>query len=495
MFNSTFGAGGGALANDTDVESDLLLGASLVSGPTHGELTFNGDGTFTYKPNANFHGTDSFTYRTNDGRLDSNIATVTISVNPLNDLPVAVNDSATTDEDTPVAIAVKANDTDVDGDTLTVSAVTQGAHGGVAINANGTVTYTPATNYNGPDSFTYTINDGNGGTAGGTVAVTVRPVNDAPVAGNDSASTDEDNAVVIAVKANDTDVEGDALTPQLVSGPAHGAVVLNADGTFTYTPAANYNGADSFTYKVRDGALDSNIATVALTVRAVNDAPVAQNESYATVESSPLAVAGPGVLANDTDVDGDALQSQLVSGPAHGTLTFNADGSFVYTPALGYTGTDSFTYRASDGNLSSVATVVSIQVNPDPVTVGRVNGGGATGAGNFKVSVRSREVSGALLFSGDVSFRDTTRGIDLQSTAINYFRVESDGIRARIGGTATVNGVAGYNFTMYLADRGEPGREDTFRIVITGPQLFSYDSNTFDLDGLLDSGNLQVHRK
>lgn len=495
MFNSTFGAGGGVLANDTDVEGDLLLGATLVSGPSNGSLTFNGDGTFSYTPNANFNGTDSFTYRTNDGRADSNIATVTITVNAVNDAPVATNDSATTDEDNAVTIPVLTNDSDVDGDTLTVSSVTQGTNGSVTINSNGTVTYTPNANFNGSDSFTYTISDGNGGTATATVNVTVNAVNDAPVAVGDSATTDEDTAVTIAVLGNDTDVEGDALTPIMVSGPAHGSLTLNADGSFTYTPAANYNGSDSFTYKVTDGALESNTVTVSLTVTAVNDAPVAEDDLYTTTQGTPLAVAGPGVLVGDSDVDGDSLKAELVTGPAHGTLTLNADGSFVYTPTADYTGSDSFTYRAGDGSLGDLATV-TIQVTPAPATEGKITGGGHLhNDAKFNISAKSQEVNGKLVFSGEFSFRDNKRDIDLQSTSITYLRVESDGSHATIRGTAKVNGTSGYTFTVYVSDHGESGRNDTFRIVITGPNGFAYDSSEFTDNDRLDGGNIQIHKK
>src|SRR4029079_12473014 len=125
----------------------------------------------------------------------------------------------------------------------------------------------------------------------------------------------------------------------------HGTLTLNANGSFTYTPATNYNGPDSFTYKAKDpsNAL-SNTATVSLTVAAVNDAPVAVNDSYSTNEDTALTVAASGVLANDTDVDANPLTAAVVTGPSHGTLTLNANGSFTYTPAANYNGADSFTY-------------------------------------------------------------------------------------------------------------------------------------------------------
>src|SRR5262249_8935430 len=143
----------------------------------------------------------------------------------------------------------------------------------------------------------------------------------------------------------------------------HGPLTLTVRSAFTYTPAAEYTGSDSFTYKANDGQLDSNVATVSLTVS--DDAPVAANESYAVSKNNPLAVSAPGVLANDTDANGDALTAVLVSGPGHGSVPLNANGSFTYTPAAGYTRGDNFTYKASDGQLDSNVATVSLSVRDD----------------------------------------------------------------------------------------------------------------------------------
>src|SRR6202008_3076101 len=168
-----------------------------------------------------------------------------------------------------------------------------------------------------------------------TVSITVVSVDDAPVAANDSYTTDEDTALTVAapgVLGNDTDVDSTTLTAVVVAPPAHGTLTLHANGGFTYTPAANYNGADSFTYKVNDGTLDSNVATVTIAVTAVADAPVAANDSYTTDEDTALTVAAPGVLGNDTDVDSTTLTAAVVAAPAHGVLTLHANGGFTYTP-------------------------------------------------------------------------------------------------------------------------------------------------------------------
>src|SRR5207249_8273400 len=177
--------------------------------------------------------------------------------------------------------------------------------------------------------------DGQAQSGVATVTITVTPINDAPVAANDdSYTTPEDTQLTVSdpgVLANDTDADGDTLTAMLVSGPNHGTLTIIYDGSLVYMPALNFNGTDSFAYKASDGQAQSGVATVTITVTPVNDAPVAANDdTYTTPEDTQLTVSAPGVLANDTDADGDTLTAVLVSGPAHGTLTLNADGSLVY---------------------------------------------------------------------------------------------------------------------------------------------------------------------
>src|SRR5439155_1746673 len=162
----------------------------------------------------------------------------------------------------------------------------------------------------------------------------------------------------------DTDVDGDALSAVLVTGPSHGTLTLNSDGSFSYTPDTDYNGIDSFSYQANDGTTSGGIVTVTLTVNPQNDAPVALDDSFTTAEDTTLNVAAPGVLANDTDVDGDSLSAVLMSQPTHGSLTLNSNGSFSYTPAANYNATDSFTYKANDGQADSGIATVSITVTP-----------------------------------------------------------------------------------------------------------------------------------
>ncbi|MDH5536973.1 MAG: Ig-like domain-containing protein, partial [Betaproteobacteria bacterium] len=188
--------------------------------------------------------------------------------------------------------------------------------------------------------------------------------NTAPVALADVFDAVEDVQLVIAgpgVLANDTDAEGSALSVALVSGPANGTVDLAADGSFAYTPNADFFGEDSFTYAASDGELNSQEATVTIRVAAVNDAPVAAADAFDGDEDT---VAAGNVLANDKDVDGDTLSAALVQGPQNGALTFNADGSFTYTPNENFFGDDSFSYTASDGELTTAPTEVTLHIAP-----------------------------------------------------------------------------------------------------------------------------------
>jgi hypothetical protein len=186
-----------------------------------------------------------------------------------------------------------------------------------------------------------------------------------PIARDDFYTTTEGTPLSVpapGVLANDLDLRGLPLTAVLVSGPANGTLVFNPDGSFVYTPNAGFTGTDAFTYQASNGTSSSLVASVTITVNPANQDPVAVDDSYTTAVDTPLTVPAPGVLANDSDPDGDSLTAQLVAGPSNGTLVLNPDGSFTYTPNAGFNGTDTFTYQASDGSaLSNVATV-TIQV-------------------------------------------------------------------------------------------------------------------------------------
>jgi VCBS repeat-containing protein len=328
----------------TDIDSPTLT-FTVTSGPLHGVVQVV-NGNYTYTPQADFSGSDSFSFRASDGQLSSNTATVSIAVTAVNDAPVALNGVLTTNEDTQASGSLHA--TDVDSSTLTYSVTSGPQHGVVQLLDNGNYTYTPQADFFGSDSFTFKASDGALLSDAATLAITVNPVNDAPRAVNGTVSTAEDTPVSGTLNA--VDVDGDTLTFTVTQAPLHGVVQLLSNGSFTYTPQADYFGSDSFSFRARDGQLDSNVATVSIAVSPVNDAPVAQADVYSVNEDSTLQTeAANGVLRNDRDVDSAVLTAAVVTGPAHGAVQFLDNGSFNYTPAANFLRIDTFTYQASDG--------------------------------------------------------------------------------------------------------------------------------------------------
>jgi len=321
----------GVLNNDSDVDGDPLT-LSLVSGPAQGSLSFAGDGSFSYVPAANFNGTDSFVYRLSDGAL-SDDATVTLTVDSVNDAPDAINDSYTTSEDATLSVAapgVLGNDVDVDGDALSATVVSLPANGSLSLSPSGGFVYVPNANFHGTDSFVYRASDG-ALTDDATVTITVQAENQAPVANKNSYTTTVDTSLTVSapgVLGNDTDPNGDALTAILFSNPQHGSLTLNPNGSFTYVPNAGFTGVDSFLYRAYDGALYSNITSV--TIRVNGLIPLASFASFSTASSgSPLGgtETGSGPAATDAlfsslDADllllADAIASELAGKRASG---------------------------------------------------------------------------------------------------------------------------------------------------------------------------------
>src|SRR5204863_405370 len=259
------------LANDSDLDGDTLIITGATT--TNGTVVIVGGTNLLFSPTANFNGTTTIPYTISDGNGGSTSATVTVTVTPVNDPPVAVDDSATTPEDVPVTIAPLANDSDLDGDPLTITVATT-TNGTVVIVGGTNLLFSPSTNFNGTTTIPYTISDGNGGPTPATVTVTVTPVNDPPVAVDDSATTPEDVAVSIAPLANDSDLDGDSLTITDAT-TTNGTVVIVGGTNLLFSPTANYNGTTTIPYTISDGNGGTASATVTVIVTPVNDPPVA----------------------------------------------------------------------------------------------------------------------------------------------------------------------------------------------------------------------------
>ncbi|NMZ61623.1 tandem-95 repeat protein, partial [Pseudomonas nitroreducens] len=340
---------------------------SFTADATHSSVDLKGWNldTLTLTPPADFNGTiklEVSATATESSNNDAATRTVDLNVTvyPVNDAPTSANQNQSTAEDTPLTGKIVASD--VDGDTLSyaVKAGATPAHGSVTVNATtGDYTYTPAKDYNGPDSFTVRVSDGKGGFADSVVNVNVTPVNDAPTTADQSKTTAEDTALTGKIVA--TDVDGDTLSYAFQSQAAHGTVVLNtATGDYTYTPSKDYNGPDSFTVRVSDGKGGFVDSVVNVNVTPVNDAPTTADQSKTTAEDTALAGK---IVASD--VDGDTLSYAVKTGVAHGTLTLNtATGDYTYTPAKDYNGPDSFTVRVSDGKGGFADSVVNVNVTP-----------------------------------------------------------------------------------------------------------------------------------
>ena len=345
------------LAHFNDPEGDPIS-ISGVTQPPQGTVVIDGDGTVTFTPSPNYNGQESFEVTVSDGN-GSTTVTVTVTVNPVPDAPVISGnlDDITVNEDSSVDVAILDNAYDPDGDPISITAVTQSAHGTIVVNG-GTVTYTPVANYNGPDSFNFTISDGTGLATDGTVHIHVISVNDAPVTSSASITTSEETPVQITLDA--TDVDNDPLTFAIISQPLHGAISISGN-IATYNPDADYFGPDSFTFQASDGTAVSNVSAVTITITNVNDAPVANDDYLAFHGWNPVTVA---VLANDVDADGDSLTVTGISAtPLHGSTSINPDSTVTYMPDSGYVGQDSFDYTISDGHGGVTSATVHLGVN------------------------------------------------------------------------------------------------------------------------------------
>ena len=320
------------LSNDEDIDGDTLT-PQLFDLPAYGTATVNPDGTITYTPDPNYSGPDSFTYMANDGTVNSNLATVSIMIDPVVDL-AAQDDSFTTDEDTPLAASVATNDRTTSGGVLSYVLASQAASGTAVVNPDGTFTYQPSANFHGSDSFTYTVTDTLAReSATRTVLIAIDPVVDL-TAQDDSFSTDEDTLLSNSVATNDITTSGGPLSYVLATGAGHGTASVSTDGTFTYEPGANFHGSDSFTYTVTDAAAgESDTRTVWITVNAVADPPSLTVTPAAGDEDTAIEIS---IVAALQDTDGSESLSITISGVPGGAAlsagTDNGSGNWTLTP-------------------------------------------------------------------------------------------------------------------------------------------------------------------
>ncbi|GEO99624.1 hypothetical protein MHA02_20120 [Methylobacterium haplocladii] len=361
-------------ANDTDPDGDALNVVPGSMAAEHGTVTLNPDGSLRYVPDRDFNGTDRIVYTITDGNGGFATASVTVAVTPVNDAPIfdpsspALADRSANDAES-VAIPAGSAFRDVDvGDRLTFSAT--GLPTGLTVDpATGLISGTIASDASGrvpggAYTIVLTATDTGGGSA--TTRFTITVANPVPIAADDDATLSEDGVLTGSVLGNDRDPDGDALRvdPVPVAGPAHGRLDLRPDGTFTYTPDADFHGTDAFTYALIDSDGGRATATVHLTVDSVNDVPTASADPL----TLPANTIGTGRIAA-ADRDGDALRFRLTDQPVNGTVTLAADGSYAYRPYAAFSGADSFVVEVSDGNGGRTFVTVAITITPNPVQV------------------------------------------------------------------------------------------------------------------------------
>ena len=328
----------------------------VTSGPLHGTLNDSAP-DLTYTPDPNYNGDDQFSFYLNDGTYDSNEAVVSITIEPVNDVPIALSQLIETDEDVDLPITLTGSDVDT-GDMLTYEIVMDPTNGDLN-GADDEWTYEPNLNFNGEDSFTFQVYDGTDYSEPATINIIVNAINDIPVAIEQELTTNEDTNLSIILTGQDDD--GETITFRVVNQPDFGNLI-GSGANRTYQPNLNYHGPDYFTFVVNDGHGDSSPATISITVDPINDVPVATLDNYQVTMNDVLNVIPPGILTNDSDVDGDSISADLMVDVLNGTLDLNDDGSFTYTPDLDYTGSDSFEYRVYDGTVYGNTVQVIIQV-------------------------------------------------------------------------------------------------------------------------------------
>ncbi len=387
--------------NDHDVDGDTVTvkeinGTSLTGGEQtvvvdNGKIVIAHDGGMIFIPSGNYHGDVTVPYTITDGDKTAT-STVTIHVTPVNDAPVATPDSFTTNEDTSITVDLTKNDHDVDGDTVTVKEIngtllTGGEqtvvvdNGKIVIAHDGGTTFVPSGNYHGDVTVPYTITDGDK-SATSTVTIHVTPVNDAPIANPDSFTTDEDMSITVDLIKNDHDVDGDKLTVKEINGTSltggeqtvvvdHGKIVIAHDGGMTFIPNDNYHGDVTVPYTITDGDKTAT-STVTIHVTPVNDAPVANPDSFTTDEDTPITV---DLIKNDHDVDGDTVTIKEINGTTvtpgheqtivvdHGKIVIAHDGGMTFIPSDNYHGDVTVPYTITDGDKSATSTV-TIHVTP-----------------------------------------------------------------------------------------------------------------------------------
>ncbi|MCB9232852.1 MAG: tandem-95 repeat protein, partial [Bacteroidia bacterium] len=445
--------------NAIDPDGDAYA-IDTLSGPSNGTYVQISDSCFIYSPDSNFNGDDTLVLVLCDTGTPTACDTVVviITVTPVNDPPVAIDDFANTVSGGSVVINVQGNDYDVDGDSLTTGTTFGGpSHGTVVINPDGSITYTADSNFVGNDTLFYVICDGGNPNLCDTAMVVITVGTSGPVAVDDYATVANDTSVVIDVTANDQNPLGGGLTVTLCSQPANGTATVNPNGTITYVPNSGYVGTDSFCYMICDTLGNCATAMVYINVTpGLNNPPDGRQDCFTTPENTPIML---NVGWNDFDPDGDPITTTaIVCGPYYGQAYIINNDSIFYIPNFGFTGLDTICYVVCDNGNPALcdtthAYVMVVPINDPPVAV---NDSATTDSGKavvIAVKLNDSDPNGDSLTVGIIT--NPTNG----SASIN-----SDG---------TINYIPNPGFTgvdsfaYVICDQGFPPLCDTAWVFIT----------------------------
>ncbi|HCG5489644.1 TPA: tandem-95 repeat protein, partial [Vibrio parahaemolyticus] len=432
------------LSNVDDEDKDTLSVENLIIDKGNGTLVDNGDGTWTFTPQIDDDTEVSFTFDIIDDEDLVVSGSANLDILPINDAPNAKNDVITTEEDTAVTIDVLVNDSDVEGDVLSIQSASVPSEQGSVDIVDGKLVFTPAENFNGEATITYIVTDGDL-TDEAKVTVTVTPVNDSPVAVDDTTSIQEDTAVTIDVLTNDTDVDGDKLSIESASVPKEQGMVEVVDGKLVFTPAENFNGDAEITYTVTDGELTDE-AKVTVTVNPVNDAPTIKVEAVESITED--AVNTDTVVATLTVRDTDTPEDQLTV-----SLENNSNGYFVLVGnevKLTQVGVDAVNNDELNLKDLTISASVSDGVNPtandsDSLVVNRVND-----APTVENAIADQELSedfASYTIDLNDAFKDSDSALNFSVSGNSNVLVSIENGIATITPTADWNGSETLTFT------------------------------------------------
>ncbi|ELA8132092.1 tandem-95 repeat protein, partial [Vibrio parahaemolyticus] len=432
------------LSNVDDEDKDTLSVENLIIDKGNGTLVDNGDGTWTFTPQIDDDTEVSFTFDIIDDEDLVVSGSANLDILPINDAPNAENDVITTEEDTAVTIDVLVNDSDVEGDALSIQSASVPKEQGTVEVVDGKLVFTPAENFNGEATISYIVTDGDL-TDEAKVSVTVTPVNDSPVAVDDTTSIQEDTAVTIDVLTNDTDVDGDKLSIESASVPKEQGTVEVVDGKLVFTPAENFNGDAEITYTVTDGELTDE-AKVTVTVNPVNDAPTIKVDAVESITED--AVSTDTVVATLEVADTDTPEDQLTV-----SLENNSNGYFVLVGdevKLTQAGVDAVNNDELNLKDLTISASVSDGVNPtandsDSLVVNRVNDA-PTVENAIADQVLSEDFDAYTIDLNEV-FKDSDSSLEFSVSGNNSIQISIVNGVATITPTADWNGKETITFT------------------------------------------------